>query len=627
MRIRLPIQLSYPRFATALIALLCCAPFVDAQNRQFELEWLRNAGATFEGDVPGDESSWSIDSAGDVNNDGFDDILISTIKSAPGGKLSAGRIYLMYGGLSVTGNYDLALADVVIEGETAFWKAGYSVAGAGDVNDDGFDDILIGARDAETNGNTGSGRCYVVYGSAALPAVIPLATLGAAGVTINGIGFSDIAGHSVAGPGDVNDDGFDDLLIGAPGAGHAGPSFAGETYIVYGSNTLPALLELSSLAVSGGVTINGIASSDQNGTMVAAAGDVNNDGYMDILTGAPLADPFAKNLAGRAAIVYGGPALSSVINLNALGAGGVMLNGHFSGDKLGEEGGGAGDVNGDGFDDIILGVRVRNGPAGEKAGRSYVLYGGNSLPQSLSVNAIGSDGITFEGIGANDQSGGSVAAGGDLNGDNYDDLIIGATGGDPNGDNGAGEVYLVEGGPALPASYLLSTMNEGGTVLAGIQPIDIAGNTVAFAGDVNNDGFDDVMVGAYLADPGGQMSAGETYLVYGAANFIQAAGVVAEGGTMNLRIHGTPSVPYLLIGGVFANQVPTQTQFGPLYLPSFFELLLWSYSANGESLLPLPIPAPGAIPGLQGLTFHMQALGQPQGFQLDASYLLTVTIQ
>jgi len=627
MRYRLNLHLMFARSATALIALLCCAPFVAAQNRQIELEWLRNAGATFEGDVAGDESSWAIDTAGDVNNDGFDDILISSWKSQPGGKISAGRIYIMYGGLSLTGNFDLALADVVIEGQTAFWNAGFSIAGAGDVNNDGFDDVLIGARNATTNGNTGSGRCYLVYGGAALPSVISLATLGAGGVTMNGIGFSDIAGHSIAGPGDVNGDGFDDMLIGAPGAGHAGIGFAGEAYIVYGSNTLPSLLELSSLAAGGGVTINGIASSDQNGTMVAAAGDVNNDGFMDILTGSPLADPFGKNLAGRAAIVYGGPSLPLVINLVSLNAGGVLINGHSSGDKLGDVGGGAGDINGDGFDDIILGVRVKNGPAGEKAGRSYVYYGGAGLPQTININAIGAGGITFEGVGANDQSGNAVATGGDVNGDGYDDLLIGATGADPNGDSNAGEVYLIEGGPTLPATYLLSTMNEDGTVLAGISPTDVAGNSVAFAGDVNGDGFDDVLVSAFLADPGGKASAGETYLVYGTPNFIQAAGVVAEGGTMNLRIHGTPSVPYLLIGGIFANQVPAQTQFGALYLPSFFELLLWSYSSNGESLLPLPIPAPGAIPGLQGLTFHMQALGQPQGFQRDASYLLTVTIQ
>jgi hypothetical protein len=615
------------RPAGALLALLFCAAPLSAQNRQIELEWLRNAGATFAGDVAGDQAGFAIDSAGDMNNDGYDDVVITSWMSQPGGKISAGRIYVQYGGLSVTGTYDLAIADVVIEGETAFWKAGFSVAGAGDVNDDGFDDLLIGARDAETNNNTGSGRCYLVYGGAALPAVISLASLGSDGVTINGIGFSDVAGSSVAGPGDVNNDGFDDMVIGAPGAGHAGLGFAGEVYIVYGSDTLPSLLELSSLALSGGVTINGASSSDQSGLMVAAAGDVNNDGFMDVLLGAPLADPFGKNLAGEASIVYGGNALPSVINLASLGSAGVLLNGSVAGGKLGLSGSGAGDVNGDGFDDVILSVKVYNGPGGEKSGRSYVYYGGDSLPDSISVDTIGSGGIIFDGIDANDQSGASVAAGGDFNMDGYADLLIGAGGADPNSTANSGEIYMIEGGPTLLSSYDLATIDANGTVLAGISMNDTAGNSLAFAGDVNNDGFDDVLMAAWGADPSGKSGAGEVYLVYGTCNFIQAAGTVAEGGSLNLRIHGTPSVPYLLIAGVFANATPVQTQFGPIYLPTFFDLLLFSYSSNGESLLPIAMPAPGAIPGLLGLTFYMQALGQPQGNNCDATYLLAVTIE
>ncbi|KFI19035.1 integrin, partial [Nitrosococcus oceani C-27] len=179
-------------------------------------------------------------------------------------------------------------------------RSGFSVSGAGDVNGDGFDDLVIGAPDAGPNGVSGAGQSYVVFGrSGGFPPVLDLSALdGSNGFVLNGIVFTlnnglglysfEVGGHSgysVSGAGDVNRDGFDDLVIGAPFTGFGG-NYSGRSYVVFGTNTgFPAALELSALDGSKGFALNGSAADDSSGRSVSGAGDVNGDGFDDIVVG------------------------------------------------------------------------------------------------------------------------------------------------------------------------------------------------------------------------------------------------------------------------------------------------------------------------------------------------------
>src|ERR671933_819813 len=176
-----------------------------------------------------------------------------------------------------------------INGIAAYDQSGFSVSSAGDVNGDGIDDLIIGARGADPNGINEAGQSYVVFGSnSGFGAGLDLSTLnGSNGFAINGIGTFDQSGLSVSSAGDVNGDGIDDLIIGAFGADPNGLPFAGQSYVVFGSNSgFGAGLDLSTLDGSNGFAINGIVANDYSGFSVSSAGDVNGDGFDDLIIGA-----------------------------------------------------------------------------------------------------------------------------------------------------------------------------------------------------------------------------------------------------------------------------------------------------------------------------------------------------
>ena len=196
---------------------------------------------------------------------------------------------------------------------------------------------------------------------------------GANGFILNGINPNDHSGYSVASAGDVNGDGIDDLIVGAPGAS----SIAGQSYVVFGSKSRwSSPISLSSLNGANGFILNGINSGDQSGNSVASAGDVNGDGIDDLIVGAP----FASSVTGRSYVVFGSnKSWSSPISLSSLnGNNGFTINGINAGDQSGCSVASAGDVNGDGIGDLIIGAN----DASLKAGQSYVVFGQNASTSS-----------------------------------------------------------------------------------------------------------------------------------------------------------------------------------------------------------------------------------------------------
>jgi hypothetical protein len=619
------------------IAVLLATPAL-AQVRAMDLEWLRNAGARFDGTALNHKVGHCVAAAGDVNADGVADWLVG----APQVGLDVfsdppGTVYLFYGAPGVTTGGAVTGADVILVGEDNGWKTGYAAAGAGDVNGDGYGDLVIGAYGAKTNNNTSSGRGYVVYGGLALAGTVNLATLTASqGMKINGAQTSDLLGEAVAAAGDVDGDGLPDVLIGARGEGSAeGATGRGAAYLLFGDVALPALLEIEAPGSVGVTKFIGVSASDKLGDAVAGVGDVDADGYDDLLLGAQ--DAPSTGTHGAAYLVWGDPLLPASMSLSTLGAAGVTVSGSSDGDSLGHDVAAAGDVNGDGLADVVVSASGASVSGMNHEGRVYVVYGSASLPASFSASAVGGSvgGVIFNGAlgsGATlgDNAGSAVGGGGDANRDGYDDLLIGASSADPNGDLAAGSVYLVYGGPALPGSIALATLGARGVRLDGVLPSDTvggpSGGAVAFAGDVDDDGFDDLLMGAESADPAGSAS-GSTWLVKGACHMSQAAGPVVDGGTLNLRAHGTPLVANLTFAALAALPTPIDTKFGPWWLIAQLDLLAFAFDANGEMFLPLALPPAGSIPGLVGLTVHMQTLGAPQGSKCDLAYLLSFTIE
>ena len=496
---------------------------------------------------PSDSSGRSVSSAGDVNGDGYDDLIIGAYRADPNGG-NSGETYVVYGGASTPGSDGmLDLSDLdgsngfILNGIDAADESGWSVSSAGDVNGDGYDDLIIGARRADPNGDR-SGETYIVYGGASAPGTggrFNLSTLdGSSGFILTGIDAFDYSGWSVSSAGDVNGDGYDDLIIGA---WRAGSSSAGATYVVYGGASAPGtggVLDLSDLDGSNGFILNGIDRNDYSGISVSSAGDVNGDGYDDLIIGAHLADPNG-GFSGETYVVYGGasaPGTGGRFNLSTLdGTNGFILNGIDASDQSGRSVSSAGDVNGDGYDDLIIGAFGADPNGNSYAGETYVVYGGANAPGTggvLDLSALdGTNGFILTGIAASDYSGRSVSSAGDVNGDGYDDLIIGAY----RADGYAGETYIVYGGASAPGTDgvldLSALDGTNGFILTGIDAGDRSGRSVSAAGDVNGDGYDDLIIGARYGGPNGNFRAGESYVIYGGATGTESLTPVTAQGT------------------------------------------------------------------------------------------------
>ena len=497
-------------------------------------------GFVIKGINEGDYSGNSVSSAGDVNGDGIDDVIIGAYNADPNGTSGAGESYVVFGSDDgFAESIDLAALDgtngFVIKGIGESDYSGTSVSSAGDVNGDGIDDVIIGADYADPNGTSNAGESYVVFGSDdGFAKSIDLAALdGTNGFVLKGIDEGDRSGYAVNSAGDVNNDGIDDLIIGAFEAAPDGNNYAGESYVVFGSNDgFAASFDLAALDGTNGFVLRGINEGDYSGFSVNSAGDVNGDGIDDLIIGGYGADPNGNNYAGESYVVFGSESgFDESIDLAALdGTNGFVIKGINEDDYSGFSVSSAGDVNGDGIDDVIIGAPLANPNDNNRAGESYIVFGSErGFDESIDLAVLdGTNGFVIKGIDEGDFSGVSVNSAGDVNGDGIDDLIIGAYGADTNGDNDnrVGESYVVFGSESgFDESIDLATLDgTNGFVLKGINEGDRSGFSVSGAGDVNGDGIDDVIIGAFTASPNGNYSAGESYVVFGVAEPLNLKG-------------------------------------------------------------------------------------------------------
>lgn len=463
-----------------------------------------------------------------------------------------GSVFYLQDLIPPTGN---GIGGFVLEGDLIGDQAGYSVSGAGDVNGDGFDDLLIGSplADAGSPSQADAGVSYVIFGkSSGFDAAIDLGALdGTLGFKIFGATAGDRAG-TVSSAGDVNGDGFGDLLVGAPGFDTLSATDAGSAYVIFGkSQSFGAIFDLSAINGVNGFRLDGIGGDDLTGLSLSGAGDFNGDGYADLLIGARSADPGlpARADAGSAYLVYGKlGGFAPIIDLNTLTLSeGFRVDGVGSFDFLGQSVRWAGDINGDGLGDFVLGAQMGTPGTGTARGAAFVIFGDANPPVSpLLVDQLnGINGFRISGVNQDDLLGFSVSGIGDFNGDGYGDLAVGV----PNADAGSppkvnsGSTYLIFGnaGPFASVFDLLTLSGGNGFRVDGIRDGDSLGISVGAAGDVNGDGYDDVILGAFHASVGNppRSEAGETYVLFGSPSYNSSTfPLTAINGQNGFRLEG-----------------------------------------------------------------------------------------
>jgi Ca2+-binding RTX toxin-like protein len=420
----------------------------------------------------------ALSSGGDFNGDGIGDLAV--------GQVGGGQTYVLFGH---HGNFAASIDLGTLDGTNGFQLAGVSagdlsgcsVSLAGDVNGDGFDDIIIGARYADPNGISNAGQTYVVFGHAGpFPATFNLADLdGTNGFSINGDFDSDFSGAAVSVAGDINGDGFSDIIIGAPNAYRNGQIAHGGSYVVFGSGAgFGADVDLGALDGSDGFFLEFTDYFGEQGLAVSTAGDINGDGFDDLMVSGRTASFLLFGKAGG---------FDATVDLAALdGSDGFRMQGNLS---LAT----AGDVNADGFADFIVGSQ------GDE--KSYLVFGASSgFAPTLDLTNLGSEGSRFLSAGY------AVSSAGDVNGDGFDDLLVGSPHSPIDGKYDAGFAYVIFGGRSLPATIRPSDLDgDNGFVIKGIHAFDRIGISLTSA-DLNADGFSDIVIGSFN-DP--------SYVIYG----------------------------------------------------------------------------------------------------------------
>ncbi len=415
-----------------------------------------------------------VSGAGDVNGDGYSDVVVGATDFASG-QAHEGAFFVYHGGPS---GISPTVETMGQSNQVNAWM-GYAVSGAGDVNGDGYADIIVGAHGI-ANGQAYEGVAMLFHGGE-----YGVSDVAATWLECNVSGAS--MGHCVSGAGDVNGDGYADVLIGAPYYSN-GQSTEGAAFIYHGG--------ASSLSHSVALVIESNQAYAYFGQCVASAGDVNGDGYADVIVGAYQYDN-GQNNEGAAFIYHG-----SATGLSGVAA--AMVESNQTDAEMGWGVSGAGDVDGDGYADVIVGVRRYNG--GQTLEGAAFIYHGSSTGISTTATTI------LESNQANAGFGTTVSNAGDVNGDGFGDVIVGAYRYDGTGGTGAAFVYHGSSSGVSPVAAAMRQFNQTSTQLP---------NCVSGAGDINGDGYADVVVGVWDYD-NGQTNEGALFVYHGSSSGISA---------------------------------------------------------------------------------------------------------
>ncbi|MEL7027685.1 MAG: cadherin-like domain-containing protein, partial [Pseudomonadota bacterium] len=486
-------------------------------------------GFRIDGAASRDNAGVSVSDAGDVNGDGIDDLIIGAFLADGAGGADAGAAYVVFGG---SGGFPDALDLSTLNGVNGFRidgtsdgdNLGISVSGAGDLNADGYDDVVVGASGADVGGQFAAGSAYVIFGSGApFASALSVSELdGDNGFRILnsnfGFGINERLGRKVSEAGDFNGDGVDDVIV----------SSSQSAYVLFGSSAgFSSEIDVFELSLSDNPRAVKISGSDfALETPVGGGGDFNNDGIDDIIVSTPFFEP------AKAYVVFGSEdGFDGTIDVDALdGSNGFTIALNRPG-SAGTTVDFVGDANGDGIDDVILSVSARG------VADAYVFFGTPSpsdpliqLPTALDAETGFSIQIAKGGGGL---GGAVVGSAGDVNNDGLDDIVLGRA------FAGQFEQNYVVFGPREPRSVDYSSgidptagFRTDSAYANELDGFDVAG------GDFNGDGFSDVAIGAPNSDVGGENS-GAVYVVFGGPSNATPIAVpdavnIASGQTLSL---------------------------------------------------------------------------------------------
>ncbi len=482
---------------------------------------------TLEIDQAGSDFGIAISNAGDVNGDGYDDVIIGA-SSYDNGQTNEGGAFIYYGtadGINTT-------PAVILEGNQNSASFGTAVSAAGDINGDGYDDVVVGAS-LYDNGQTNEGRVFIFHGSPSGISTTPAATM-------ENNQSTSYLGSTVSTAGDINSDGYDDIIAGAPNFDND-QTDEGSVFVYHGT--------------AAGINITPVATLESTqagaffGKALSNAGDVNGDGYSDIVIGAPYFDGVDVN-TGKIFVFHG--AAAGIVTVADISLSFGEQNAYF-GIALTD----AGDLDNDGYDDIIVGASKDDNDQIDE-GAVYA-YHGTSGGISSVVEEF------FESNQASAKFGSSVCNAGDVNGDGVNDLVMGA----PFSGAG-GKVFL----------YTKSLLGVTTDFIPGQQSIENFGESVSSAGDINGDGFDDVIIGAPRYQPLLDET-GAAFIYYGSAD-----GIIDTPATVLLSSDNVSSFGYVVssagdVNGDGYSDVMVSALYNDTIIPFWDVVYIFHGSASG----------------------------------------------
>lgn len=496
------------RAALLLALMLLAAAFAASARAATSLSQIPDVrGSRIGATAAGNGTGKSASVVGDLNGDGSADLVFGADGADFPGAQNQGAVYVFFGGnnlpgqlnpSSLNGSNGFAITGAGLPNNAGL---GVAVSSAGDINGDGADDLLIGSN--LSSFASGSQRsAFVLFGrpsGQSFPASLAINSVdGSAGFSISGEAAQDFfaSSFSVAGGGDVNADGRDDVVLGAYNASYSG-SARGKAYVVFGRATFPANINVADLNGSNGFQIISTQTLKRLGSAVAIGGVINNDSFADLMVNAlgAAADP------GTSYVIYGAASFPAQVSVDGLdGLNGFALVGVASAEGAGYPLAFVGDVNGDGPEDMLLTAR---GGTSDRGG-AYVVYGSFAgFEASVSLSTLnGGNGYKINGQ-LGDRLGFDATRIGDTNADGLTDFMVVADAADPNGVSNAGRVYVVYGRLGTSATVDAASLDTATTGEIFFGTVAERGALSAGSGGkVDADGRADFVFGVPLGNEG-----------------------------------------------------------------------------------------------------------------------------